>query len=218
MKRILFPLLLLYPLAIHAQDLWHISWLNEEPVTIDSKALKTGDDFDSEQSIVWKDENQVMKAMDVQTKRCLVLSARGLPGKTGGLLKDYVAVSKKLSTRSAATYEASMQGSYHYLRYLTDDSYETLRLVPGIMLWDLPDKIELCYYDAVNDTLRTEAEDFRSVQDDLIITTALVLRLIDTGVFTEEEFLSLLYQFADDATRKTSLTFEEIKTIITIKY
>lgn len=205
---------------ISAQDVMRISFLNPQPVMVDSKPLCEGDHFMyGEVEIAWQSETQVMKVVNEMSKRQFILSAKAIPDVTKGKLSDYLNVSNQLSTRSAAYADQTKKGSFHFIGYTDNSGNHTLMLTKGMFMDELPREIWLCYYDAEHGRNRVETKDFRSLVDDLIITDALVHRLM-AGMDDEssDSYLSLMAQFMSKKFRDITLSKEEIDIYVSLKY
>lgn len=221
MKRLLLSLafgLLISSGIIWAQDIWQIAYLSPSPVMIGGRSCKVGDDFKCNDSIQWTDESQVMKVLDPKSRRCLVLVAKALEGKKERRVNDYINLSKQLATQSAAYAEDYGRGSGHYIRY--EDHGRIERIVPYEGMWmdEFPLQLDLCYYDAVNGTVRVETRDFRSFVDDLIITDDMVRRILSDMRGDEDDYLQLLGLYIDPLYRNIPLTIEEIRIYVSLKY
>lgn len=206
--------------SVSAQDALRISFLNPQPVIVDGKRLNKGDSFNNgEVEIEWLSENQVMKVVNERTKRQYVLSAKAIPNAAKGTLSDYLNVSNQLSTRSASYADNAKKGSVHFLGYTESGSNHTLVPFKGMFMDELPKEIWLCYYDAEHDIKRVDTKDFRSLVDDLIITDALVRRLM-AGMDDEqgESYILLMAQFLSKEYRDIPLSRQEIEIYVSLKY
>lgn len=216
--RLIIFFLLITPL-LKAQEVWHISWLNPSPVQIEGRPMHEGDEFTESASILWETEDQVMKVLGKSSRRCLVLSARATFPKKGTDIRDYIDVCQRLSTRNAAYREQAEEGvAFHFIGYEKDGSMKTLIPHENLFLDEMPEEIWLCYANTGSGQQRVETRDFRALVDDLIITDALVRRLMDQMGYDEDSYLSLMSQFMDVAHRGIPLTTEEINTYLTIKF
>ncbi len=220
MKRITFILtLFLIPLAAQAQGLWHIAWLKPSPVQIDGRPMQVGDEFRDGATVEWSDNDQVIKAIETESRRCLVLSARALPENSGHRLRDYIDVCEKLSTRSRTYRESVSRGEgLHYLGFVQGGRTETLIPFEGMFMDELPQEIWLCYVNTDTGEKRVETRDFRALMDDLIVTDDMVCRIIADMGYDPESYLSLLSQFMEEKHRGIPLSTEEIHLYLTLKY
>lgn len=215
---ILFSFVVVFS-AVSAQDLMRISFLYPEPVTIDGKSLNKGDRFNNgDVEIEWQSETQVMKVVNETSKRQFVLTAKAIPDATKGKMSDYLNVSNQLSTRNAAYAGNVKKGSMHFVGYSDREGNHTFFPTKGMFMDELPKELWLCYYDAENKKNRIETRDFRSLVDDLIVTDALVRRLMIGMDDSSDTYLSLMSQFISKEFRDIPLTVQEIEIYVSLKY
>lgn len=222
MKKPIFIILLLSSsLNLMAQDVWSIAWLKPSPVHIGGKVMTVGNEFEDNEriEIQWISQDQVMKVVEKESLRCIVLSAKAFPQKKGGKLREYINVSRQLSTRRLEYRESVSRGEgIHYLGYEQDGKLKSLIPYEGMFMDELPKEIWLCYTNVNTGDKRVETRDFRALVDDLIITDELVRREMAGMDGDQEDYLSLMSQFLRAEFRDIPLTEEEIKTFITLKY
>lgn len=219
MKNRLIILFLLISPLLKAQEVWHISWLNPSPVQIEGRPMHEGDEFAESASILWGTEDQVMKVLGKSSRRCLVLSAKAIYPQKGSGIRDYIDVCQRLSTRNAAYREQAEEGvAFHFIGYEKDGCMKTLIPREDLFLDEMPEEIWLCYANTGTGEQRVETRNFRALVDELIITDALVRRLMDQMGYDEDSYLSLMFQFMEPSHKDIPLTIEEINIYLTIKY
>ncbi|MBE6253752.1 MAG: hypothetical protein E7109_09625 [Bacteroidales bacterium] len=222
MKKILFSILLLSisPNLI-AQEVWSIAWLKPSPVRIGGKVMTVGSEFEDNEriEIQWISQEQVMKVIEKESHRMLVLCAKGLPDKKTAKLKEYINVSRKLSTRNIAYTEGQEAGRCsHYIAYEENGEMKTLIPYDNMFMDELPEEIWLCYVATDTHEAHIETKDFRAFVDDLLITDSLVKRQMSETPYDEGMYLSLMSQFLDKPFRNIPLSVKEIQTYLTLKY
>ena len=206
-------------LNMSAQEVWQIAWLQPSPVHIGGKNLKVGDEFEdnARTRIRWSSDDQVMKVLEKESHRCLVICAKALPGRKGGKLREYIDVSQQLSTRSIAYRESADKGeAFHFIGFDKNGKTETLIPHEGMFMNNFPEEIWLCYVNTQTGEKRVETKDFRSLVRYLIITDDMVRRMMDTD--DEDSYLSLMSQFMNPEFRNIPLTKEEIQIYVTLKF
>lgn len=204
--------------AMRAQDSYHIAFISSGAVTADGVVKTAGDDFADKAVLGWSDDSQVMKVVEQSSRRQYVLAAKALPGRKSGLIGEYLMVNRQLSTRSAAYREARRAGGSYYLGYEQNGVRKTLVPTKGMFMDELPREIWLCWYDAATGQSRVATTDFRSFVDDLIVTEALVRRLMDRMGYDEDSFLALMHNFTDEAFKGIDYTPEDLDIFVSLKY
>lgn len=221
MKRVFLILCLLASaLSLRAQEVWFIAWLQPSPVVIGGKALTEGDEFrEDERTLVqWSSDDQVIKILEKESHRCLVISAKALPKQKGGRLREYIDVSRQLSTRTQAYMESVRKAeSFHFIGYEKKGAMQTLVPYEGMFMNDLPEEIWLCYSNTRTGEKRVETKDFRSLVRNLIITDDMVRRMMG-DLEDDESYQALITQFINPEFRNIPLSKKEIQTYITLKY
>lgn len=218
MKFLSAILLLLLSAVSYGQEVYRIVFLSREPITIDNTPKNTGDSFRSDSQIEWSEDTQVMKVVEKSSRRQYVLAAKALSGRKSGLAGEYVMINKQLSTRSAAVKEASTGGEFFYLGYEQAGTRKTLVPSCGMFMDELPQEVWLCRYSPATGRSTVVTEDFRSFQDDLLITDALVSRLMERMGEDEESRLCLMHMFADERFKDIDYTIEDLKLFLSLKY
>ncbi len=222
MKNILSIIMLLFvSRTLVAQEVWSIAWLKPSPVHIGGKVMTVGNEFEDNGhiEIQWISQDQVMKVVEKESLRMLVLCAKGLPDKKTAKLKEYINVSRKLSTRNLAYKEGLDAGRCsHYIAYEENGEMKTLIPYDNMFMDELPEEIWLCYVDTDTHEVHVETKDFRAFVDDLLITDSLVKRQMSEMPYDEGMYLSLMSQFLDTSFRNIPLSVKEIQTYLTLKY
>lgn len=204
-----------------AQEVWSIAWLKPSPVHIGGKAMTVGNEFEDNErlEIQWTSQEQVMKVVEKESHRMLVLCAKSIPEKKTSKLKDYINVSRKLSTRNLAYKEERDAGRcFHYIAYEEKGEMKTLIPYDNMFMDELPEEIWLCYVDMDTREKRIETKDFRAFVDELLITDSLVRRQMSEIPYDEGMYLSLMSQFLDTPFKNIPLSVNEIRTYLTLKY
>ena len=61
-------------LPISGQERYKVAWFNSQEITIGGKKIAQGMEFDSRAKVVFSDESQAFRAVDIKTKKCKVFS------------------------------------------------------------------------------------------------------------------------------------------------
>jgi len=90
-------------LPISGQERYKVAWFNSQEITIGGKKIAHGMEFDSRAKVVFSDESQAFRAVDIKTKKCKVFSNHKIQN------PRYSGHTKGLSTKSAFKVEATAE-------------------------------------------------------------------------------------------------------------
>lgn len=98
-KKLVFIVALLM-VAYHIfADRYRVLYINSTGIKIETKNVFVGSVFSDKDKIVWEDDQQAMKVVNLNTNRIMVLAAKALKKKNASSLYDYLTSTKRLSTR-----------------------------------------------------------------------------------------------------------------------
>lgn len=80
-------------------DKYKVLYVNSTGIKIETKNVAVGSVFTDKDKIVWTDDQQAMKVINLNTNRIIVLAAKALKKKKASSLYEYLTSTKHLSTR-----------------------------------------------------------------------------------------------------------------------
>lgn len=103
MKRlILLSLIMLTTSIIWGSSKYRVLYISSEPIKISNKTLSKGDIISDEDVIIWKDDSQIMKVLNLDTKKIHLLAAKCMKTSGFGSIKKYFILYKQLSSRAVS--------------------------------------------------------------------------------------------------------------------
>ena len=98
-KRLMF-MVVVFTVACHVfADRYKVLYVNSTGIKIDKNNVVVGSIFSDKDNIVWTDNQQAMKVINMNTNRIIVLVAKALKKKKSTSLYEYLTSTKHLSTR-----------------------------------------------------------------------------------------------------------------------
>lgn len=91
-------ILLIVSVPTHAER-YKILHINSGGVQIGSLTLKVGDTFDGTQIIIWNDDRQAIKVLNLDTQKVMVITAKGFEKSKAKSINEYLIGVKHLSVR-----------------------------------------------------------------------------------------------------------------------
>ena len=80
-------------------DRFKVLYVNSTGIKIEAKNVSVGTVFTDKDKIVWSDDQQAMKVLNLNTNRIMVLAAKALKKKGVSSLYEYLTSTRHLSTR-----------------------------------------------------------------------------------------------------------------------
>lgn len=80
-------------------DRYKVLYVNSTDIKIETKNVSVGSVFTDKDMIMWTDDQQAMKVINLNTKRIMVLAAKAMKKKKASSLYEYLTSTRHLSTR-----------------------------------------------------------------------------------------------------------------------
>ncbi|EDY96539.1 hypothetical protein BACPLE_00982 [Phocaeicola plebeius DSM 17135] len=119
-----------HAICLQAQEQFKILFLNESPIEIGGKYCQENDIFNSKDKIVWKNDKQVMKVLNLTNQRQSILAARGFKNGKHRTISSYLTQNKRLSTRDSEALLLPQLKDYLSNTFYLIDSICVKTLVP----------------------------------------------------------------------------------------
>lgn len=125
MEKIRFALtLVILMAACHVSaDRYKVLYVNSTGIKIETKNVVVGLVFSDKDKIVWANEQQAMKVINLSTNRIMVLAAKALKKKKSSSLYEYLTSTKHLSTRNLRNRHVIEEWQLDSTLYLLDTLY-----------------------------------------------------------------------------------------------
>ena len=104
-------------------DKYKVLYVNSTGIKIEKKNVAVGSVFTDKDNIVWTDDQQAMKVINITTNRVLVLAAKALNKKKASSLYEYLTHKKRLSTRDLKKTNTMEEWEIDSTLYLIDTLY-----------------------------------------------------------------------------------------------
>ena len=141
MKQILVVLLLVLCIPVHADD-YKIVQMNTNSIKIGNSICKQGDVFSDNDNIIWTNENQAMKAMNLKTKQIRLFVAKQFMKINARSIKHYFIKNVNLSTRGELSSFSELEKMLSDTLYL----YDTMPVESPVMI-DSLSSYTISYFD-----------------------------------------------------------------------
>ena len=155
---------------------YKIIYISTSEIKIGGVAHRVGDIFTSGMEIEWMNPNQVIKTINMTTKKQQIFKPEPIEVVTSHTTNDYMNLNYNLSTRDELT-----PAEYFFLEY--DSPYEgkvTIPVVEGMSLPVLPDvKVSLMYCDAQSGEDKLIVDDFYGFLEEFRFADKIVSYVID---------------------------------------
>lgn len=146
MKKTIYTVIILMlamsSLRAASADSLKIIYMNTPQVEQGARCLHVGDVITDSKDIKWSNERQVIKVLDMTTKKQIVLKPEKLQVAVSHSSKDYMNLNYNLSTRD----EISAAG-YFFIQYRKDGHKKNMPIAHGSVLKGLPSRVSLYYSD-----------------------------------------------------------------------
>ncbi|MBE6269731.1 MAG: hypothetical protein E7101_02120 [Prevotella ruminicola] len=104
-------------------DKYKVLYVNSTGIKIETKNVAVGSGFTDKDKIVWTDDRQAMKVINLNTNRIIVLAAKALKKKKASSLYEYLTSTKHLSTRDLKRRKTMELWQVDSTLYLLDTLY-----------------------------------------------------------------------------------------------
>lgn len=122
-KRLMFMVALLMVACHVFADKYKVLYVNSTGIKIEKKNAAVGSIFSDKDKIVWTDDQQAMKVVNINTNRVIVLAAKALKKKKSSSLYEYLTSTKRLSTRDLKNRNKMEEWQIDSIIYLLDTLY-----------------------------------------------------------------------------------------------
>lgn len=112
-------------------DKYKVLYVNSTGIKIETKNVAVGSVFTDKDKIVWTDDQQAMKVINLNTNRVMVLAAKALKKKKASSLYEYLTSTKHLSTRDVKGRKIMEVWQIDSTLYLLDTLYISRPLMRG---------------------------------------------------------------------------------------
>lgn len=104
-------------------DKYKVLYVNSTDIKIEIKKVSVGSIFTDKDKIMWTNDQQAMKVINLNTKRIMVLAAKALKKKKASSLYEYLTSTKHLSTRDLKRRKTMELWQVDSTLYLLDTLY-----------------------------------------------------------------------------------------------
>lgn len=104
-------------------DRYKVLYVNSTGIKIETKNVTVGSVFTDKDKIVWTNEQQAMKVINLNTNRIMILAAKALKKKNASSLYKYLTSTKHLSTRDMKRRKTMELWQIDSTLYLLDTLY-----------------------------------------------------------------------------------------------
>lgn len=122
-KRLTFLVAILMAVCHISADSYKVLYLSSPDIKIKNKTIAVGDVFADNDKIEWANDQQVMKVINLKTKRVVVLAAKSLKNMESTSLFEYLTNRERLSTRATPPVNHSNRNSNTTVRQQKDSTY-----------------------------------------------------------------------------------------------
>lgn len=122
-KRFVFIIAVLTVVCHVFADKYKVLYVNSTGIKIEDKDADVGSIFSDKDKIVWMDDQQAMKVINLDTNRIMVLAAKALKKKRSSSLYEYLTNTKHLSTRDLKRGKTMEEWQIDSILYLLDTIY-----------------------------------------------------------------------------------------------
>lgn len=122
-KRLIIMVSILMVASYVFADKYKVLYVNSKDIKIDTKIVVVGSVFTDKDKIVWSDDQQAMKVINLNTNRIMVLAAKALKKKKASSLYEYLTKTKHMSTRDIKRRKTMELWQVDSTLYLLDTLY-----------------------------------------------------------------------------------------------
>lgn len=162
--------------CIAADDMLKIIYINTSEVIVDGKSLHVGDSFESDAVIRWDNPRQVLKVINMSTRKQKILKPEPIEVTTSNSTGDYMNLDYNLSTR-----DELQAAAYFFLEYAgKSGSKFTYTLSEGASLDNLPsENVSLLYCDADSGQDALITDDFMGFLEEFKSSDKIISYVVD---------------------------------------
>ena len=158
-----------------AGDMLKIIYINTSEVVVDGSSLHVGDSFKSDAVIRWDNPRQVVKVINMTTRKQKILKPEPIEVTTSHSTGDYMNLDYNLSTR-----DELQAAAYFFLEYVDETGSKfTYTISEGSSLADIPAKASLLYCDACSGQDALITDDFFGFLEEFRSSDRIVSYIID---------------------------------------
>lgn len=122
-KRLVFIIAVLTVVCHVFADKYKVLYVNSTGIKIEDKDADVGSIFSDKDKIVWMDDQQAMKVINLDTNRIMVIAAKALKKKRSTSLYEYLTSTRHLSTRDLMRRKTMEEWQIDSILYLLDTLY-----------------------------------------------------------------------------------------------
>lgn len=194
-------------------DKLKIIYINTPEVVVDGKSLHVGDTFESCACIRWDNPRQVVKVINMTTKKQQILKPEPIVVETEHSTADYMNLDYNLSTRDELQAVA-----YFFLEYVDDNgSKYTYPLSDGYSLSEIPSKVALLYCHAYSGQDALITDDFMGFLNEFRSSDKLVSYVIDHQEYWDI-YKCLMWTLMDRPHCDVDFTVEDVDFFKSLKF
>lgn len=162
--------------CIASDDMLKIIYINTSEVNVDGKSLHVGDSFESDAVIRWDNPRQVLKVINMSTRKQKILKPEPIEVTTSNSTGDYMNLDYNLSTR-----DELQAAAYFFLEYAgKGGSKFTYILSEGASLDNLPsENVSLLYCDADSGQDALITDDFMGFLEEFKSSDKIISYVVD---------------------------------------
>lgn len=162
--------------CIAADDMLKIIYINTSEVIVDGKSLHVGDSFESDAVIRWDNPRQVLKVINMSTRKQKILKPEPIEVTTSNSTGDYMNLDYNLSTR-----DELQAAAYFFLEYADKSGSKfTYTLSEGTSLEILPsENVSLLYCDADSGQDAMITDDFMGFLEEFKSSDKIISYVVD---------------------------------------
>lgn len=193
-------------------DKLKIIFINTPEVVVDGVGLHVGDTFFSDATIRWDNPRQVVKVINMSSKKQQIMKPEPIEVATSHSTKDYLNLDYNLSTRNEV-----VPAAYFFLEYQGEKGGKMTRVISEeASLAGLPEKVSLLYCDAsgCQDVLITD--DFNGFIDEFRWSDRIISYVIDYRKHWKV-YQWLMYKLMDRPHCDVEYTQEDVKLYLSLK-
>lgn len=188
-----------------AADMLKIIYINTSEVVVNGNSLHVGDTFESDAVIRWDNPRQVVKVINMTTRKQKILKPEPIEVTTSHSTDDYMNLDYNLSTR-----DELQSAAYFFLEYVDDAGIKyTYTISEGASLADIPSEASLLYCDAGTGQDALITDDFFGFLDEFRYSDRIISYVIDPHKYWDI-YKCLMWTLMDRPHCDVDFTLEDV--------